>query len=197
MIKVEDAGSTSVWDLKDIPIVYKSMSKKHFWGVITACLIWIFYWCCIAPYHAHADEFFVDGGLGAFDTEGRSIAMVKFAKFGVQEDLLGPLKQRFNVGLWLDQRGQGYSNAAYGGYQLGFDVKNSVLEMGIFSGPTLISSTDAELGGLFQLNETFFFGIRDSENDFIGAVYNHFSSAGLEMPNLGKDFIGLEIRFPF
>ena len=70
--------------------------------------------------------------------------------------------------------------------------------MGIFSGPTLISSTDVALGGYFQFNETAYLGIRDpNTDDSIGIAYNHFSSAGLESPNVGKDFMCLEIKFPF
>lgn len=146
---------------------------------------------------AFADEVIMDVGLGAFDTRSDNISQVKLAKVGIQEDVWYNLKQRFNVGGWVDQRGQGFGNSAFAGYQLGFDVRNDVFDASIFSGPTLISGTDELLGGHFQFNETMFLGIVDKNDNAIGIAWNHFSSAGLEMPNLGRDFLGLEIKFPF
>ena len=144
------------------------------------------------------DDVFLELGLGSFSTEGKSVSQVKFGKVGVQEELWDSFKHRLNAGVWLDNRGVGHTNSAFTSYQLGFDVQNSLLEMAIFSGPALISSTDTSLGGYFQFNETLYFGIRDPRsNNSIGVSYNHFSSAGLESPNQGRDFIGLEIKFPF
>jgi hypothetical protein len=145
----------------------------------------------------YTDTFFVDGGLGIFSTEGHSLSQTKFLKIGVQEDLWYALKQRFDGGFWLDTRGDGRTSSGFMGYQLGFEVKNDLFVGSIWSGPALISSPDIALGGIVQFNETIFFGIVDKSGDNIGIAYNHFSSAGLEMPNLGKDFIGLEIRFPY
>jgi hypothetical protein len=153
----------------------------------------------ISPVMAYgqSDQIIVDGGLGILNTEGSGLSQVKFAKFGLQEDLWGALKQRFNAGVWLDSRGDGHSSSTFSGYQLGFEVSNEVLQASIFSGPNLISSPDVALGGMFQMNESIFLGIKDSDCNSIGIVYNHFSSAGIEQPNLGKDFLGLEIKFPF
>jgi hypothetical protein len=145
---------------------------------------------------AHADELVLDGGLGVFDTKGTSISQNKYLKLGLQEDLWGAFKQRMNVGFWLDNRGAGYSNAGFVGYQIGFEVTNSVFQMSIFSGPTLISSTDSQLGGVFQFNETLFLGIVDKNGNAIGPVYSHFSSAGIEFPNQGRDYFGLLMKFP-
>jgi hypothetical protein len=144
---------------------------------------------------ASAGEVLTDVGLGVFSTEGKSLSNVKFVKVGMQYDLYSPLVQRFNVGGWLDSRPYA-SNAAFGSYQLGLDVRNDVLEMGVFAGPGLISHTDSSLGGYFQFNETVFLGVKDPKDNAIGISYNHFSSAGLETPNQGKDFVSLEIKFP-
>ncbi len=147
--------------------------------------------------YADSDQFVLDGALGVFNTKGSSLSQDKFAKLGVQEDLWFALKQRFNVGGWLDNRGPNYANTAFGGYQLGFEVSNDVLQASIWTGPTLLTATDSQLGGLFQFNETIFFGIKDRDYESIGIVYNHFSSAGIENPNIGRDFMGLEIKMPF
>lgn len=151
------------------------------------------------PLHAMAqdDQIVIDGALGILGSSGDTPVDVKFARLGVEEDLWYTLKQRFNVGGWTDNRGEGYSSSAFGGYQLGFEVRNSVLEASIFSGPTLISTPDVALGGRFQFNETVFLGVVDVDGNTIGMAYNHFSSAGLETPNWGKDFVGIEIKFPF
>jgi hypothetical protein len=146
---------------------------------------------------AFADEVVMDVGLGALNSRNDNISQVKMAKVGVQEDVWYNLKQRFNVGGWTDARGQDFSGSAFAGYQLGFVVRNDVFEASIFSGPTVISSTDALLGGHFQFNETLFLGIVDKNDNAIGLAWNHFSSAGIEMPNYGRDFAGLEIKFPF
>lgn len=144
-----------------------------------------------------ADSLVLDAGLGVFSTEGYSISQVKFAKIALQEDLWYALKQRFSVGGWLDARGDGRQDSGFAGYQIGFEVANDVFESNIFAGPSAISTPDVALGGYLQFNESIFFGIKDKGGNSIGLDYNHFSSAGLEMPNLGRDFMALQIKFPF
>lgn len=146
---------------------------------------------------ADQDQIVTDVGLGAFSTKGPSLSQVKFAKIGWEEDLWGPFKQKFNTGAWLDSRGPQYSNSAFLGFQLGFEVSNDIFQGSIFTGPNVISNTDASLGGYLEFNESAFFGIVDKDKDAIGIAWNHFSSAGLSSPNLGKDFIGLQIKCPF
>ena len=146
---------------------------------------------------AYADEIVTDVGLGSFGSKGSSLSQDKFAKVGIEEDIWSPFKQKFNVGGWIDTRGEGYSSSAFGGYQIGFEVSNNVVQGSVWSGPTLMTSPDQALGGVFQMNETIYLGIVDKERNSIGIAYNHFSSAGLEMPNQGRDFIGLSIKCPF
>lgn len=146
---------------------------------------------------AYADQFVTDVGLGQFGSRGASLSQDKFAKVGVQEELWNPFYQRFNLGGWMDTRGQDYSGAAFFGYQVGFEVTNDIFQGSIWTGPTVISATDQVLGGPIQFNETIFFGIVDKNKDSIGIAYNHFSSASLYTPNLGRDYIGLEIKCPF
>ena len=147
--------------------------------------------------HAQNDQISTEIGLGVFGTRGSSLSQVKFVKLGLQEDLWYSFKERFNVGGWTDSRGDGRSGSGFAGYQVGFEVTNDTFQASIFTGPTLISSPDIALGGILQFNETIFFGIVNKQNETIGIAYNHFSSAGLEAPNLGRDFMGLQIKFPF
>ena len=144
---------------------------------------------------AEDDHIIVDAGLGIFSTEGKNLSQGKFAKFGLQQDIWYNLKQRYNVGAWLDSRDQQYKSSAFAGYQLGFQVDNDTYESSVFFGPNLITTPDAALGGHFQFNLSIFFGIKDRDGNAIGFGYNHFSSAGIEMPNLGRDYGCLEIKF--
>lgn len=146
---------------------------------------------------AWADEIVTDVGLGQFGSRGSSLSQDKFVKFGWQEDLYGPFKQRLNLGVWEDTRGAGYSSSIFTGYQLGFEVTNSVFQASVWTGPTIISATDQVLGGYLQFNETIFFGIVNKDKDAIGVVYNHLSSGFLATPNLGRDYMGIEIKCPF
>ncbi len=147
--------------------------------------------------YAQDDQIVTDVGLGIVGTKGSTLSQDKFARVGLQEDVWYDLKQRFNVGGWDDTRGGNYSSAAFAGYQLGFEVTNDVLQGSIWSGPSVISATDAMLGGPMQFNETLFFGIVDKQQSSIGVAYNHFSSAGIYTPNLGRDYLGLQLKFPW
>lgn len=149
----------------------------------------------VATTSASAHELQLDLGLGAFDTEGTSISQVKLFKLSLQEPLWRILEQRFNIGGWQDIRPT-MSSAGFTSYQVGLDVRNSVFESSVFFGPGLISATDPYLGGYFQFNVSVFVGFRDAKTGVsLGIDYNHFSSAGLEMPNQGKDFLGLGAKF--
>ena len=146
---------------------------------------------------AQQDQLVVDVGLGQFGSRGSSLSQDKFVKFGWQEDLWYVLKQRINLGAWEDTRGSGYNSAVFTGYQIGFEVTNDVLQGSVWTGPTILSSTDQVLGGYLQFNETIFFGIVDKDRNAIGFAYNHFSSGFLSTPNLGRDYLGIQIKCPF
>ena len=146
---------------------------------------------------ADTDQVIVDAGLGVFSSKGHSFSQDKFAKIGIQEDLWNAFKQRFNTGGWIDTSGEGRTSSAFVGYQLGFEVKNDLFIGSVWTGPSVITSPDEVLGGPIQFNETVFFGLADIKNNAIGLAYNHFSSASLYTPNLGRDYMCLEIKFPF
>jgi len=142
--------------------------------------------------YAQEDQTVIDIGVGISNSSGTRMGVI-----GLQEDLWGPIKQRFMVGGWLDNSGNGNSSSPLMGYQLGFEVNNNGLVMGVFSGPTWIGVPDQLLGGMFQFMSDIHLGIQDLHSNYIGVMYRHISSAGIESPNLGRDVIGLEIRYPF
>src|SRR5271165_660574 len=81
--------------------------------------------------YAQEDQTVIDIGVGISNSSGTRMGVI-----GLQEDLWGPIKQRFMVGGWLDNSGNGNSSSPLMGYQLGFEVNNNGLVMGVFSGPT-------------------------------------------------------------
>lgn len=59
-------------------------------------------------------------------------------------------------------------------------------------GPSYISAPDELLGGHWQFCPEFGAGLK-TEKAEIGLTWLHFSSAGLVMPNQGRDFLGIRI----
>jgi len=140
--------------------------------------------------YTQEDQWVVSGGVGVADSiNTRTLTL------SIQEDLWGALKQRGTVGGWLDDSGNGKSGSALISGQLGFEVNRNGMVIGLFSGPTFISSPDVMLGGYLQFMTNFHLGIQDGNSNYIGAFYRHISNASLSTPNIGRDIIGLEIRF--
>lgn len=144
---------------------------------------------------SYADDLILDGGVGILNSGKRSLSETKMLTLGLQGDVVGPLKGRGVVGGYLDNAGHGRSNSAVVGGQLGFEVNRDGLVAGIFTGPALISNPDVLLGGPFQFIDDLHLGIQDKSGYYIGIMYRHLSSAGIETPNIGLDVVGLELRF--
>lgn len=137
-----------------------------------------------------ADEVTFDLGLGALNTT----STMKFVSLGVQEDLWTIVKQRATVGGWIDQS-PGNASSGFIAGQLGVEIVNSGWVGSTFFGPGAISQSDNLLGGWFQFMSSLEFGLRDINGNYIGAMFRHFSSAGVETPNLGRNVLGLELKF--
>ncbi len=146
---------------------------------------------------ACADEGLFDLGLGVFNSGKRTPSETKFLALGIQDDLFGPWKTRGNVGGWIDNSGNGRSSSAFVGVQLGFEVDNKGIVGSVFTGPALITQTDSYLGGNFQFYNSLNLGFRDTNSNYIGIMYRHLSSAGIASPNVGRDVLGLELKWPF
>lgn len=150
----------------------------------------------VLPLSASAADLFVEAGVGVFSSGVNTLAETKMLEVGFQEDVWGPLVNRYGIGGWIDCAGRGRGDSAFIADQLGFQVSTpSGLFSSVFTGPTLISQTDTYLGGHFQLQEDVHFGLMDREGNAMSVFYKHLSSAGIETPNIGRDFIGVEIKF--
>lgn len=95
------------------------------------------------------------------------------------------------IGGWLGGRGK---ESWFIGCPIGLQVWVPVT--GLYAtaavGPSRISQPDEMLGGRGQCDVEFGLGLK-TEKANIGAVWKHFSSAGLATPNLGRDFVGIQI----
>jgi hypothetical protein len=145
--------------------------------------------------YAQQDQVLLDGGIGIAHSADTGLSETKMLTLGIQEDLWGAFKDRAIVGGYLDNSGNGKRNSALAAAQIGFEVNRNGLIVGVFTGPGVISSPDALLGGYFQFVDDIHIGIQDTDDNYFGVMYRHISSAGIETPNIGRDVIGLEMRF--
>lgn len=159
--------------------------------LIGACTLWL------VMQDGYADDY-IDASLGVFGNGRPSPANVKYAEIGHLDPIGLGFFNQYSGGGWIQvQEGDGRKSSGFVSDQFGLQVENGIVAR-IATGPSLISTPDSYLGGHFQFHETIFLGIRDNGNgNQIGFAYQHFSSAGLEMPNMGRDFGGIELSFPF
>lgn len=145
---------------------------------------------------SYADDVWVlDSGVGILGSAKKGLSETKMVTFGKQMDLWGPLKERGIVGGFIDNGGSGRKGSPMVSGQLGFEVENRGWVGSVYSGPALLGQTDVMLGGHLQFMDDLHLGLRDRENNYIGIIYRHVSSASVSTPNLGRDFLGIELTF--
>ena len=142
----------------------------------------------------NADEGFMAFGVGAFSSARHGPGEVKTYNLGLRQDLIDGFYSQYKVGLWgQGSNDEGMKSSGYGSAGLGFrvDVKPVEFHAGWALGG--ITTPDSYLGGYFQFNGDLGVTLRDYKGNGIGLAYSHLSSAGIEMPNQGRDFITLEL----
>lgn len=144
----------------------------------------------IISLNSKADEFIIKYGPGYLHSNNAELTSL-----GYQNKLHNAIYQKIEGGAWVDNA-SGMSNSLYISYSLGLRVDSGKAFAEWFFGPTLISSPDNNLGGTFQFNHDLFFGLRDKQGYSVGLGIKHISSAGIEIPNLGRDFILIRIGVP-
>lgn len=83
-----------------------------------------------------------------------------------------------------------------GSVRLGIKVDLDGLYATATTGPGYISQRDNYLGGYFQFVENVVLGIEDRFGTF-GVGYQHISSAGIELPNKGRDYMFFQAGIKF
>ncbi len=159
-------------------------------------LVSILYLFSFLAYRAYADEVYTGAMVGVFNSGKKSLSETKFVNLGVRQDIIPGLVQQFEGGGWVDIAGDGRKDSLYGAYQLGVEASHIVTAR-VMAGPAIVTTPDAMLGGPFAFTEDFFLGIRGDEGATVGLKYKHISNAGLEPPNVGRDFMGVEAAIHF
>lgn len=109
----------------------------------------------------------------------------------------GFFRSNTEAGYWADHR-PGGQNSFFG--MVGFGVRPVAgpIYIGVMQNFALISNKDAYLGGNFQFVEEASLGVLDEKSQIsVGGFYKHVSSAGIFSPNMGKDFLGIQVGVPW
>ena len=144
---------------------------------------------------ALAGEGFMGFGLGLFNSAKDGPGEVKTYQIGYRGNMGHGYYWQTKLGFWGQGENQyGMKSGGYGSTGPGIKVDLSPVELHAGYGIGAITTPDQYLGGVFpQFNGEFGIGLRDKSGNGIGIKYEHISSAGLCMPNMGRDFIVLEI----
>lgn len=138
-------------------------------------------------------------GLGIANSAKYEQVETKVIGIGYRDQTILGLTQQVELGHFSDSTQlDGRLSSWWAGYSLGIEVQSPTgLVLRLMIGPSLISTPDAYLGGYFQFNNDAFAGLRDESGKSIGVSYKHLSSAGLESPNVGRDFLLFQVAVPW
>lgn len=148
-----------------------------------------------AASQAHAQEVFFGYGVGTFSSAKDAPSEVKTASLGYRGELYNGIYWQAKGGYWLDNSGDlSRKGSIYFSTGPSFLVDLKPIEIRSGIGLAFITQSDSYLGGNFpQFNEELYMGVRDKFGNGIGIKYEHISSAGLIQPNVGRDFVSVEI----
>lgn len=147
----------------------------------------------LAPSKSHAEEYLLYG-LGIANSAKYSSAETKILSVGWRDKFPLGLTQQVEGGHFFDGvTSEGRLSSWWASYSLGVEVENGPILLRLMIGPEYLASPDAYLGGHFQFNNDAFVGTRDKTGRSIGIAYKHMSSAGIETPNIGRDFLTFQV----
>jgi hypothetical protein len=117
---------------------------------------------------------------------------MSFGSVGYQRKIVDSLYQQYEGGLWVDRDRQ---SAGFASYQLGLKAKSGFVYGETMHGIGLITKTDGLLGGHFQFFHDLGVGIVSKDGSTFGIQMKHVSSAGINKPNIGRNFIAIKAGF--
>lgn len=105
-------------------------------------------------------------------------------------------RARANAGYWFSPA-PGTRSSPFLSFQGGPEiVSESGFTAAFRLGPAWIAHPDSQLSGHWQFHMTFGAGLKDRGGRSIRAEWNHWSNAGLKLPNMGRDILVLSVTFP-
>lgn len=146
---------------------------------------------------ANADETYIMYGVGIGHSAEYGATETKVLGMGFRDDLFLGLHYQLEAGYFNDIVGGGRKSSGWAGLSVGVQVKAYPLTLRSMVGPAYLTTIDSYLGGHYQFNHDFFVGIHDKSGKSIGASYKHLSSAGIYQPNVGRDFVVIQVGLPW
>jgi hypothetical protein len=148
-----------------------------------------------ASSHTHYEEYFFGYGVGVANSAKNSSTEVKTLDLGYRVEVYNGIYWQAKAGFWGDGSGDPTRKSSFylsTGPSLLVDLNPIELRSGwSLAG---ITSPDSYLGGAFpQFNGELYLGVRDRYGNGTGVKYQHFSSAGIYQPNVGRDFLMMEL----
>lgn len=141
---------------------------------------------------ANAQALEIGFGAGVF-TRAPSISDVKYLSLAEDWEINDNVYWKITVGGWVDNRPDAH-HAFHAGPSIGLVVRPWILDCRVDMGIHAISHTDGYLGGYWQAVETLNCGITEGRVR-MGLRYEHFSSAGVFMPNRGRDGVKYVVSY--
>ncbi len=147
---------------------------------------------------AAQDSFFIQAGVGVGHPDKEASAdKSRLIEVGGERHYK-IFDARFGMGGFTDKtKYPGVRPSVFTQVQVGLSTrpKEGGLYAGIYFGPGFISNPDSMLGGHFQFVEQVNVGLSDLRGVRVGFFVKHFSNAGIEQPNKGRNFVGLQAAF--
>lgn len=141
---------------------------------------------------AHADPV-LSVGIGKASFYHNGTPFERSVVLGYQHNIREGFFVRPEAGYFLDISGNGKSSL-WGAALAGVTAKSKTgPELHIGFGPGYLQNPDPLLGGHFQFSLEGGVGI-SGQDVYLGLIWKHLSSAGINMPNQGRDFIMAQLR---
>jgi len=148
--------------------------------------------------NALANEAYVKYGLGVFQHEPNSLAEIKMLELGYQRPIWSVMTQQYSLGGWADQRHDlGRKSGGFAAYSLGVTPEWESVYFQALWGVAGITNPDSYLGGYGQFKGDLCAGAKDMKGVSVGVCYSHLSSAGIFLPNKGRDFTLIRMAIPW
>ena len=149
---------------------------------------------CLFSINCFGDEAFVGYGVGILHGADTFLGQTKYLDVGYRDFIWEGLYWQNKIGgIGEGSPDQTRSGGGFVSSGVGVEVDLRPIELRGGGALAAITNPDSQLGGYFQFNEDVSLGLRDKKGDGLALQYNHISCATFCSPNMGRDFILLEL----